>query len=85
MAIDQALNCLVYIPGDDNAGWGMADELLSARAYRCYREGLIGPLLKITIDTLFFWQVEHCFSAFMGEFERRQLPGYYQAHGTPAR
>jgi hypothetical protein len=31
IALDQGINTLVYLDGD---GWGMADETLSARAWR---------------------------------------------------
>jgi len=78
MALDQALNCLVHIEGDDNGGWGMADELLSARAWRCYLQGLIGDRLYRAIDALFFWQPHHCYHAWLGEFQRAQMPGTYR-------
>lgn len=78
MAVDQAINCLVYIEGDDNDGWGMADELLSARAWRCYLQGLISDSLYRAIDVLFFWQPSHCYHAWVGEFVRAQMPGAYQ-------
>lgn len=78
MAIDQAINCLVHIDGDDNDGWGMADELLSARAFRCHLQGLISDRLYRAIDALFFWSPQHCYNAWRGEFERRQMPGAYR-------
>lgn len=78
MAIDQTINCLIYIAGDDNNGWGMADELLSARAWRCYLQGLISDRLYRAIDMLFFWAPLHCYTAWRGEFERRQMPGTYR-------
>ncbi len=79
MALDQAANCLTHIDGDDNAGWGMADELLSARAWRCYLQGLISDRLYRAIDSLFFWQANHCYQAWLGEFARAQMPGAYQS------
>lgn len=78
MALDQAANCCVYIAGDTNHGWGLADELLSARAYRVWREDIAGPELMHVINALFFWQPQHCFAAFLREFERRDTPDYYR-------
>jgi len=75
LAIDQFFNCFWYIKGD---GWGWADEAISARAYRCYREGLISDIPKRIIDGIFFLQREHCFQAWLAEFERRQLPSSYK-------
>lgn len=77
MSIDQTLNCCIKIEGDEGGGWGYADELLSARAYRCYREGLISDRLMLVINGVFFWQPHHCFGAWLSEFERKQLPSSY--------
>ena len=75
LAIDQFFNCFWYIRGD---GWGMADEAISARAYRCYRADLISNWPMRIINGLFFWQSHHCFTAWLAEFERRQLPSAYR-------
>lgn len=80
IAIDQALNCLVYILGD---GFGMADETLSARLWRCYLQELIGPAGWQIVDALFFWQPEHCYHAWRSEIERAHLPDHYRADVTP--
>ncbi len=74
ISVDQTFNTLWYIKGE---GWGMADEMISARAYRAYREDLISDVPMRLINALFFWQPHHCFSAFLAEFERRQLPRGY--------
>jgi hypothetical protein len=75
LAIDQALNTLIYIEGD---GWGMADEAISARVWRCWTMGLISDRWYRAIDDAFFWQPpHHCFRAWRAEVERRQLPGHY--------
>lgn len=74
VALDQALNTLIYIPGD---GFGYADETLSARLFRCYLQGLISARWYRAVDALFFWQDQHCYGAWRSEVERRHLPRHY--------
>lgn len=64
IAFDQLINTLF-------GGW--ADETLSARMYREKRYGWTA-----FIDMLFFWQENHCYSAYMSEMERKQLPKEYR-------
>lgn len=74
IAIDQFINCLVKIDGD---GWGMADETLSARAWRLRH--LKGGMRTVRIiNRLFFWQVNHCQSSYKSEVLRKQLPKEYR-------
>lgn len=63
VAIDQLLNTLIG---------GYADETLSSRAHRRRLRGK-GGVAKV-IDCLFFWQDEHCKTAYESELERAQLP-----------
>ena len=63
VAIDQLVNALLG---------GMADETLSARAYRTR-----SPLERY-IDAIFFWDENHCRTSFQSELERRQLPPQYR-------
>lgn len=63
IAIDQLLNTLLG---------GMADETLSARAHRT------GSAWEYVIDTLFFWQPDHCADSYRSEKERKQLPQEYR-------
>ncbi len=66
IAIDQLFNALLG---------GYADETLSSRAWRLYtRDRLSGRILKPVIDTLFFFDKDHCYNAFLSEVKRRQLP-----------
>ena len=66
IAIDQLFNALTG---------GYADETLSSRSWRLYsKDKLSGRILKPLIDTLFFWQKDHCYNSFLSEVERRQLP-----------
>lgn len=78
IALDQFINTLVRIDGD---GWGMADETLSARAWRLRKTNGGARAVKI-IDTLFFWQPAHCYNSYLSEVVRSQLPKYYREQGT---
>ena len=64
VAVDQLVNTLMG---------GMADETLSARAWRNHLKGRRSWPVKI-INALFFWQDEHCKHAYESEIERAQLP-----------
>lgn len=68
IAIDQVANTL--------AG-GYADETLSARAHRVAEEGGSAWPQRL-INTLFFWDRDHCLNAYRSEAERRQLPSRYR-------
>lgn len=73
IAMDQLLNTL--IPG------GMADETLSARAYRMKAKGQrYWGWTADAIDLLFFWQKNpgHCERAHLAEVKRHQLPKDYK-------
>lgn len=70
IGLDQLLNVIVWI---DNDGWGRIDEMLSARAWRLRHT----CKLYIWINRLFFWQFNHCQSAYETEMNRKQLPSDY--------
>lgn len=63
VALDQLLNTLIG---------GYADETLSSRAHRRRLRGKGG--VAWLIDHIFFWQNEHCKTAYESELERAQLP-----------
>ena len=65
IAIDQLITTLF-------GGW--ADETISSVAWRKRHEGKGWAILRRVIDTLFFWQTNHCRSAYESEKNRRQLP-----------
>ena len=69
LAIDQLANTLIG---------GMADETLSARAYRLRLVSYGWHIAQVVIDALFFWQDEHCKQSYFAEFERKHLPGEYR-------
>lgn len=69
IALDQLLNALLL---------GAPDETLSSRAYRADRDNKVfGRLFRPLIDVLFFWQDQHCHSAYMSEVHRRQYPKHF--------
>ncbi len=63
VALDQLVNTLIG---------GYADETLSSRAHRRRLRGKGG--VAWVIDHIFFWQDEHCKTAYESELERAQLP-----------
>ena len=65
IALDQFVNTLL---------WGYADETLSARAYRHAEIKKDRRWPMVIINALFFWQKDHCKSAYESEIERAQLP-----------
>lgn len=67
IALDQLLNTLLG---------GMADETLSARAYRQKLKG--NPMPARIIDAVMFFDSDHCFSSYLSERQRKQLPLDYQ-------
>lgn len=70
IAFDQLLNALLA---------GHADETLSARAYRTESSGkLFGRFFRPLIDTIFFFDKDHCKQSYLSEFERKQLPSHYR-------
>ena len=75
IALDQLINTVIKINGD---GWGMADESISARVFRCFLQGLISDRAYRAIDALFFWQEAHCYHAWVAESQRQQLPNHYR-------
>ena len=63
VAIDQLINTFIG---------GYADETLSSRAWRRSLRGK--PLVAKIIDCLFFWQTDHCKTAYESELDRMQYP-----------
>ena len=64
IAVDQLINTLFM-------GW--PDETLSSRCWRWELEGIRAWPRKL-VDTLFFWQPNHCRSAYESERKRLQYP-----------
>lgn len=74
IAFDQLLNTLVWAEGE---GFGTADETISARCWRLREKNWRWSLARKTVDALFFWQENHCKSAYESELKRRHLPPEY--------
>ncbi len=69
IALDQLLHCLC----GTLLGYAVyADESFSSYQYRRYLAGK--DTIKRGIDTLFFWEKEHCRSAYESERGQRHLP-----------
>lgn len=73
VAVDQLINAFIG---------GYADETLSARAHRRRLRGK-GGVAKV-IDCLFFWQDEHCKTAYESELARSHLPPSMRKEATNA-
>lgn len=70
IALDQLINALLG---------GGADETLSARAHRMRTKGhKYWGWTAGAINLLFFWQTDHCLSAYRAEVLRRQYPEAYR-------
>lgn len=70
IAFDQFIGS--FVPG------AYADETFSAR---CWREGQNGGwwgAMRSLVDTVFFWEKEHCKKSFESELNRTQLPTEYR-------
>ena len=69
ISIDQVLNALLG---------GSADETLSARAWRAEQKGRVfGLFFRPLIDSILFFDPDHCYTSYLSEFYRRQLPSEY--------
>lgn len=64
IALDQLINTLL-------GGW--ADETLSSRAYRMSRDGKPFGFLCGIIDTLLWFDKNHCAESYQSELDRSQL------------
>lgn len=70
VALDQVLNVLLF---------GYPDETFSARVYRKAEAGQwFWRALRWIINTLFFWQDNHCRLSYENEKNRAQCPREYQ-------
>jgi hypothetical protein len=75
IAIDQFINALA-------GGW--ADETLSARAWRLRHRSRRWSRARRCIDTLFFWQRNHCEASYQAEQQRHHLPAEYRQITPPS-
>lgn len=82
IAADQLVNALIP-PLDGTISY--ADETLSARSYRAWRDGkILGRISMPVINLLFYWQgPDHCKKAYVKEFERKNYPSEYHPPNQP--
>lgn len=60
-------------------GNGLPDETISAALWRMESQGkLAGRLFRPVVDALFFFDQNHCLSAWQSERNKQQLPGVYR-------
>lgn len=64
IAFDQFINVLFL---------GQPDETVSSRAWRCKDANSFWKFMRKLIDTLFFWQKDHCYYSYVAEIERHQI------------
>lgn len=56
-----------------------ADETMSAKLWRCQCDKRRYKVLRVLVDKIFFWQMDHCFESYLAEKCRRQLPASYRS------
>lgn len=81
IAVDQLGNtllgvALLTLPGRRRIYW--ADETISAHAWR-RRGSPVWAVARFLIDRLFFWEPNHCQSAYESELRRAQIDSEYRA------
>ena len=64
ISFDQLVNVLFL---------GQPDETISSRAWRCKDSSSFWKFMSKLIDTIFFWQKDHCYYSFIAEVERHQI------------
>lgn len=81
VSLDQALHCfgglltslLLFCIRDASLPVVWADETLSSRCWRWHLDGVRSWPYRL-VDGLFWWQKNHCRSAYESERKGRQLP-----------
>lgn len=67
IALDQLLNTIFF------GGW--ADETMSSAAWRMEQDGYFwGRFVRPLIDTLLWFDKDHCRTSYESELKRNQLP-----------
>lgn len=67
LSVDQTFNVIL--------GSGYSDETLSAYAHR--KQGW----RRTMVNSIFFWQLDHCLASYESELNRKHLPRVY-SNGT---
>jgi hypothetical protein len=71
IGLDQTANCCFRLDGE----WGQPDETLSARAWRVREKH---PRFARWFNRVFFWQANHCETAYRAERLRAHQPSHYR-------
>ena len=79
----RVLNLLIAL---DQLAWviltlgnGMPDETISAALWRMESQGKwAGKLFRPVVDAMFWFDKNHCLSAWQSERNKQQLPGVYR-------
>lgn len=75
IALDQLLFCLATL------GHSSPDETLSSAAWRWEQDGkLVGRVLRPLVDTLFWFDPDHCRMSYQSELRGLHLPPEYRKH-----
>lgn len=75
LAFDSLINALIP-PLTGTLSY--SGETLSARCYRAWRDKRRwGLILRPVINSIFFWQIDHCHSAYLKTLARLNLPSEY--------
>lgn len=69
ITLDQFLNVLFG---------GHPDETMSASLWRHREKSACWCFGYMMINTIFFWQKDHCLESYLSEVQRKQLPKQYQ-------
>ena len=73
IALDQLIWVILTL------GNGMPDETISAALWRMESQGKwAGKLFRPVVDALFFFDQNHCLSAWQSEHNKQQLPAIYK-------
>ena len=75
IALDQLINTLVW--SSDDRSFGYADETLSARCWRLQHKSTFWRRGRIFVDTIFFFDKNHCEESYKSEVLKRHLPDEY--------
>ena len=73
IAFDQLIYVVITL------GVGEPDETMSAAAYRMELNGKPFGFMRQVIDTLLWFDKDHCHQAYLSEVRKKQLPDEYRA------
>lgn len=75
IALDQLLNTLFY--SSSEGSFGYADETFSARCWRLRYTSRFWFCMYNLVDSLFWFEEDHCFESYYSEVMKQQHPSVY--------